>query len=244
MTSFFHTVLYVPIYNLLIFLTDIIPGQDIGIAVIVATLIVKFIIMPLSFSALRTARAVKVIEPELKEVREKYKDDKEKQAKEMFALYKAYGINPLAGFLTLLIQLPIVISLYWVFNSKELLTVDPSLLYPFVGMPEAVSPAFLGVFAIVGSSIVLAVLAGVTQLIQAWYAIPVPEKSTKKGGDMQADFGRAMALQMRFLLPIFIAFAAYFTSVAIALYFITSNVVSIAQEYIVRKQGIKPKVEA
>ncbi len=241
MTAFFHTVLYIPIYNLLIFLTDVIPGQDIGIAVVVATLIVKTLVMPHSFSALHTSRAVKAIEPELKKLREKYKDDKETQAKEMFALYKAYGINPLAGFLTLLIQLPIIFTLYWVFNNKSLLTVDSALLYSFVGMPDAIAPAFLGVFAIMGSSFVLAGLAGVTQLIQAWYAIPVPAKPEKPGTDMQADFGRAMALQMRFLLPVFIAVAAYYTSVAIALYFITSNVVSIVQEFFVRKEKIGPK---
>lgn len=241
MISFFHTVLYTPIYNLLMFFTDILPGQDIGLAVIAVTLIVKIIIMPLSFAALRTQRAIKAIEPEMKEIREKLKDDKETQAKEMFALYKKYGVNPFAGLLTLIIQLPIVISLYWVFNNKELLTVDMSLLYSFVPAPLAISPLFLGVFAVTGASITLALLAGLTQLVYGWYAIPVPEKSTKKPGtDMQADFGRSLAIQMRFMLPVFIAVAAYFTSVAIALYFITSNLVGILQEYVVRRKKIEP----
>ena len=241
MISFFHTVLYTPIYNLLMFFTDILPGQDIGLAVIAVTLIVKIIIMPLSFAALRTQRAIKAIEPEMKEIREKLKDDKETQAKEMFALYKKYGVNPFAGLLTLIIQLPIVISLYWVFNNTELLTVDMSLLYSFVPAPLAISPLFLGVFAVTGASITLALLAGLTQLVYGWYAIPVPEKSTKKPGtDMQADFGRSLAIQMRFMLPVFIAVAAYFTSVAIALYFITSNLVGILQEYVVRRKKIEP----
>ena len=245
MVSFFHTVLYTPIYNLLMFFTDILPGQDIGLAVIAVTLIVKIIIMPLSFAALRTQRAIKAIEPEMKEIREKLKDDKETQAKEMFALYKKYGVNPFAGLLTLIIQLPIVISLYWVFNNKELLVVDVSLLYSFVPAPLAISPLFLGIFAVTGASITLALLAGLTQLVYGWYAIPVPEKSTKKPGtDMQADFGRSLAIQMRFMLPVFIAAAAYFTSVAIALYFITSNLVGILQEYIVRRKKIRPVGEA
>ena len=63
MTSFFHTVLYTPIYNLLMALTDILPGQDIGLAVVAATLIVKVVLMPLSFAALRTQRAIKALEP-------------------------------------------------------------------------------------------------------------------------------------------------------------------------------------
>ena len=237
MIDFFHAVLYTPIYNLLMGLTDVLPGQDIGLAVVVATLIVKVILMPLSFAALRTQRSIKAIEPEMKLIRERLKDDKETQAKEMFALYKKYGVNPFAGLLTILIQLPIVLSLYWVFNNKSLLTVDTSILYSFIPAPEAISPLFLGIFAVTGASITLALLAGATQLLYGWYAIPVPEKSTKPAGtDMQADFGRAMAMQMRFILPVFIAAAAYFTSVAIALYFVTSNLVGILQEYIVRRE--------
>lgn len=242
MIDFFYTVLYIPIYNLLIGLTDVLPGQDIGLAVVAATLIVKVVLMPLSFAALRTQRAVKAIEPEMKQLREKYKNDREAQAREILELYKKYKINPFASLLTLLIQLPIVLSLYWVFNSKTLLTVDASILYSFVPAPEAIAPLFLGIFAVTGASVTLAVFAGVTQLIYGWYAIPVPEKSTKPAGtDMQADFGRALVLQMRYILPVFIAVAAYFTSVAIALYFITSNLVGILQEYIVRREK---KVEA
>lgn len=243
MTAFFHTVLYTPIYNLLMFFTDILPGQDIGLAVIAATLVVKFILMPLSFAALRTQRAIKAIEPEMKKLREQYKEDKETQAKELFALYKKYGVNPFAGFLTLLIQLPIVISLYWVFNSKTLLTVDTSILYSFIPAPDAIAPAFLGIFAITGASITLAALAAITQFAYGWYAIPVPERSKTPGTDMQADFGRALALQMRFMLPIFIGIAAYYTSVAIALYFITSNAVGILQEFIVRLKKPAPPAE-
>jgi len=244
MMSFFHTVLYTPIYNLLMFLTDILPGQDIGLAVVAATLIVKVILMPLSFAALRTQRAIKAIEPEMKRVREELKDDKEGQAREMFALYKKYGVNPFAGIVTLLIQLPIVISLYWVFNNKALLTVDTAILYSFVPAPLAISPLFLGIFAVTGASITLAALAALTQFVYGFYAIPVPEKSTKPAGtDMQADFGRALAMQMRFVLPIFIGIAAYYTSVAIALYFITSNLVGVLQEFIIRrKKATLPEV--
>lgn len=239
MIDFFHTVLYTPIYNLLMGLTDILPGQDIGLAVVVATLIVKVLLMPLSFAALRTQRAVKAMEPEMKKIRKDLKDDKEAQAKAIFELYKQYGVNPFAGLLTLIIQLPIILSLYWVFNSKTLLTVDTSILYSFIPAPEAIAPLFLGIFAVTGASITLALLAALTQFAYGWFAMPVPERSKTPGADMQADFGRAMALQMRFILPVFIAVAAYFTSVAIALYFVTSNLIGILQEFIVRRQKIE-----
>ena len=240
MMSFFHTVLYVPIYNLLIFLVDVIPGGDIGLAVIAATLIVRIIIMPLTFSQLRTARAIKALQPELKEIQERHKKDPELKAKEIFAVYKKYGINPFAGILVPLLQLPILIGLYWVFNSHTLLTVDTAILYLFVSAPETIAPLFLGIFAVAGTSVFLAILAGLFQGVQIWYSIPVPPKSDKKGADMQADFGRVMALQMRFILPIFIGIAAFYTSNAIALYFITAAAVSIVQEFIVRRQKFSP----
>src|SRR3989344_2545512 len=194
MMSFFHTVLYVPIYNLLILLTDILPGGDIGLAVVVATILVKLLIMPLSLSALRTQKVLKEIDPKLKELREKYKEDKERQAKEMCALYKEHGINPFAGLATLFIQLPILLTLFWVFQSKTLTVVDTSLLYPFVPAPEVISSLFLGTFEIASASITLAIVAAVLQFIQGYYGFPVPPKSETKGPPtMGQDFGRAMA---------------------------------------------------
>ncbi|MEK7601877.1 MAG: YidC/Oxa1 family membrane protein insertase [Patescibacteria group bacterium] len=235
MSGFFHTFLYAPIYNLLVFLISIVPGGDIGIAVILATLIVKIILLPLSLSAARTQKAMKAIEPELKVLRETLKDDKEKQAREMFALYKKYGVKPFTSILTLLIQLPIFIGLYWVFSTETLPKIDISILYPFVHEPlVAASTIFLGLISVTGHSLVLAGIAGVTQLIQAWYAIPVPPASAEVGGSPGEDFARAMTLQARYVLPLIIAFVAY-TSGAIALYFITSNVVALAQEWIVRQ---------
>ena len=176
---------------------------------------------------------MKGIEPELKVIRDSLKDNKEEQAKAMMALYKKYGINPFASILTILIQLPIVVTLFWVFHNKTLLTVDPSLLYSFVSVPMTISPLFLGLITITGTSIVLAVLTALTQYLLALYAIPAaPKQSDDKS--MQADISRAMTLQMRYVFPIIMGFIAY-ASGAIAVYFITSNLFGIVQEYFVRR---------
>jgi len=233
MVAFFHAILYTPIYNLLVFFIDIVPGGDAGLAVIAVTLIVKIILMPLSIAAIRTQRATKAVEPELKAIKEQYKDDKEAQAKETFALYKKYGINPFAGILTMFIQLPIIICLYWVFRTAHLPTIDPALLYSFVHVPAAVSTMFLGVIAIGGHSIVLALVTAVAQFLQARYAMPTPPPS-KDDASMQAEFGRAMSMQAKFVLPIVIGFVGY-TSGAIALYFITTSVATLLQELLMRR---------
>jgi YidC/Oxa1 family membrane protein insertase len=234
--SLFHTYLTQPIYNLLIFLVGVVPFGDVGIAVVLVTLVVKIAMLPLSLSMVRTQRAMKVVEPELKGIKEKYKDDKEKQAKETFALYKKYRINPFSGFYTLLIQLPILLALYWVFRGEALPHIDVASLYSFVSIPEHISTNFLGLFSITGKSIILALVAGVTQFLQAYFAVPTPPKVEK--ATMQEDFGRAMAMQARFVIPFIIALVAYETSGAIALYFVTSNLVMLIQEFLVRKSPL------
>lgn len=234
-SSFFHNFLYVPIYNLLVFFVDVIPGGDVGLAVVAATVVVKLILMPLSLSAVRTQRRMKLIEKELKEIREKHKTDKERQAKEMLALYKQYGIRPFSSILGILIQLPIIIALYFVFSREALLNIDPALLYSFIEVPTAITPLFLGIFTVAGNSIVLALLAALAQFAHAYVSIPVPPAPTN-GATRSAseDFGRIMAVQARFILPIIIGVVAY-TSGAVALYFITSSIVGVLQEGIVRR---------
>lgn len=243
MIAFFKTILYIPIYNLLIFISGLLPHGDMGLALVLAALAVRLVILPLSLSAVRTQRAMKQIEPELNEIKEKYKNDAEKQAKEQFALYKQYGIRPFASLLLVLIQLPILFALYFVIRGESLSKVNTSILYPFVHAPAALSPVFLGLISISHSSLILSVIVAITQFAQAYFAIPVPEKvPQKKGssspGDMQQEFGRAMALQARFVLPVVVGVISY-TSGAIALYFITSNVVMLFQELLVRTT-IKP----
>ena len=232
MIEFFHTTLFIPIYNLLIYLVDILPGGDWGLAVVCVTIIIKVLTAPLSFSAIKTQRAMKVLEPKLKELKEKYNDDKERQAKEMFALYKEYGVRPFSSILLILIQIPILLSLYYVFFSKSLTEIDTSILYSFVPVPGVVSPLFLGFITIAGTSIILAVVAAGTQYLQALYTIKVPSKTENQS--MQEEFGRAMALQARIVLPLIIGGVAL-TSGAIALYFITSNLLGIVQEFVARK---------
>jgi YidC/Oxa1 family membrane protein insertase len=239
MIAFFHTILYVPIYNLLIFFVGILPHGDVGLALICVVVLIRLIILPFSLSMIHTQKAMQLVNPQIKEIQEKYKNDKEKLAKETFALYKKYKINPFASILTLLIQLPILLTLYFIVRAKGLYQVDPTLLYHFVHVPAVMSPLFLGYFVLSSPNIILALLAGVSQFVYAYFGIPVPPKQKevpqKKGkakeatpANMQEEFGRAMTMQMRYMLPILYVFIGY-TSGAIALYFITGNIVMLLQ---------------
>jgi len=233
MVHFFTIVLYQPIYNLLISLVNILPGGDIGLAVIIVTIIVKLVIMPLTVSSLRTSRAMQQLQPKFKEIQEQYKDDKELQAKETFALYKKYKINPFASIFAMLIQLPVILALYYVFRH-EAAAFDPSVLYSFVHAPAVISTKFLGFFNLTSHNIVLAALAAITQYLQARYAMPVPAASANASASEQ--FNRSMSLQMRYMLPVLIGVIAYFYSGAIALYFITSALFALAQELLILRR--------
>jgi YidC/Oxa1 family membrane protein insertase len=236
MITFFHTILYVPIYNLLIFLVGVIPGGDVGLAIIGVVVIVRIIILPLSLSMVHTQKAMQVLNPEIQAIQKKYKDDKELLAKETFALYKKYKINPFASIITMFIQLPVLFTLYFIVRNKTLYTADAALLYSFVHVPAVLSPLFLGFFVISSPNIILAILAAGSQFLYGYYGIPVPPSVKKPAtpgktptpGSMQEEFGRAMTMQMRYFLPLVIGFISY-SSGAIALYFVVSNAIMLLQ---------------
>lgn len=236
-SAFFHAVFYNPIYNALVALVAVVPGSDVGIAVIVVTIIIRLILLPFSLSAARTQRAMKILEPKIKELKEKHKGNKEKEALETLSLYKEARVNPFASILTVFIQIPVLLALYWVFYYEPFSTVsaiNTARLYSFTPFPNTVSLEFLGIISVAGKSIVLAVLAGITQFYQAHLALSGTMKPSDAKG-MQNDFQRIMGMQLKYVFPFIIGAISYSTSGAIAIYFITTNLASALQELHVRK---------
>tara|TARA_B100000508_G_scaffold60333_2_gene47458 strand:- start:16847 stop:17614 length:768 start_codon:yes stop_codon:yes gene_type:complete len=240
--NIFHAVAYDPIYNLLVFLVDIIPGGDVGLAVILATVIVKIILFPLSLSAVRTQMVMKIAQPKIKEIQERLKDKREEMAKELMALYKEYKINPFSSLLLFLIQIPIIIALYLVFLREAFPEVNVDLLYSFVAIPEVISLQFLGFIDVTGRSIILALLAGITAYFQVRFAMPAPGPR-KENASMKDDMIRNLQIQMRFMMPVLITIFAYVISAAVALYFVASNLFAIGQELYMRQTVKKEKKE-
>lgn len=236
--TIWHTFFFDPVYNGLIFFIDTVPGGDIGVAVVLTTVVVKFLLFPLSIKAARTQKVMREIDPKLKEIKEKHKDDRQEQAQAMMAIYKEAGLNPFASVLLLFIQIPLIIALYYAVyrgGGVPLPDVNTALLYPFVPVPETVSMLFLGMIDIASKSLPLALGAGLTQYIYGHLAFPKPEPRTDEKPDLKADFARSMQMQMRYMMPVIIFFVAYTLSGVVALYFIVSNLMQIAQEFLVRK---------
>lgn len=226
----FHAGIYVPLYNGLVYLIDVIPAHDVGIAVILLTIAVRIILFPVSRAAVRTQKAMKEIGPQVEALKAKYKDKQEEQAKAIFALYKEHNIRPFSSFFLVLLQLPILIGLYWVFYKGGLPMVHPESLYSFVKVPEAVNMKFLGFFDIGSRSVILAALAGVTQLIYARLSMGARKVALESEASFSADMAKSFDLQARYMLPIMIAGIAYTVSAAVPLYWVTSNAFMIVQE--------------
>lgn len=238
MAGLFHTIIYQPIYNALAFTIGIIPGGDVGIAIVLITLLVRLILFPLSLKAIRTQIAMRAIDPQLKALREELKDKKEELARRTMALFKENNVNPFASFLFIFIQLPIIIGLYTVLRAQsKAVSFDPGVLYSFVHAPLHASLLFLGLINLAGKSVLLAAIVLITQYIYARLMTPAtqPKTADAKPATFQEDLAKSMNLQMRYVFPLMLGAIAYFASAAIALYFVVSNIFSIGQELAVRR---------
>jgi len=201
--NLFQLVFEQPFYNLLIWLYEVLPGGDIGFAIIVVTLIIKGILFPLTFKSLKSQRDLQAIQPKIKEIREKYKDDKEKQAQELMAVYKNNNVNPLSSCLPLLIQLPIFIALFRVLRTG-IGEVNADMLYAFVPNPGTIDAMFLGVVNLAEISIPLAILAAVAQYFQAKRTMAKqPAKEVRKEpGVMDENMMASMNKMMLYFMPV------------------------------------------
>ena len=162
----FHNIwnflLYKPLLNALAFLVSVIPGGDLGLAVIILTILVKLILFPFSQKSIKNQAAMNILTPELNKIKNNG-TSKEEQARLTFELYKKHKTNPFSGCLLVLIQIPIIFALYYVFLKG--INFGDGLLYSFIHVPANVNMTFLGIINIGGKSLLLAILAGVSQYL-------------------------------------------------------------------------------
>lgn len=230
MSSLYHTFFFDPLYNALIFFFKVLPWADAGIIIIFLTVLVRFVLYPLSRKAVLTQARMTEAAPELEKIKEKYKDKSEEQTMRTLALYRERGINPFLGIFVILIQLPIILALYQIFIHFP--EVNTALLYSFISAPEAIDTTFLTI-DITGKSAVLALLAAITTYWQ--FQVSSKAQALPKGNSFADNLSRSMQSQAKYLFPVIMFFIAYQISGAIGLYFVTTNLFSVAQEVFVRR---------
>lgn len=227
---FWRELIYRPLFNALVFIYVALPFQDLGLAIFVLTFAVRLALHPFIVQTVRSQQAMARVSPKLKEIQTKFKNDREVQARETMALYRAEGAHPLSGCLPLLVQLPILIGLYQVF-WKGIAFADASLLYSFLPAFSGFNPVSLGVFNLAERSAALAIAAGISQFFQAKF---LPQPVPTGGG--RGDFGRALAWQTTYILPLFIIVFSWSLPSALAFYWTVLNLLAIVQQLIIQKR--------
>jgi YidC/Oxa1 family membrane protein insertase len=235
MIAFLKTIIYVPLYNALVLLLSI-PYVDAGLAAVILTVAVKIILYPIAKKSIVTQAILKEKEGELNSIKQRY-HDKQEQALKVMEFYKSNNINPFSSILTLLIQIPIIYSLYYIFFRSGLPAIDASILYSFVRAPQEVSMNFLGFFDVASKSMFLAALAAITSFIQIHLSSP-----SQPAAQGKEDFAAMMNKQMKFTMPLIVFFISWRISGVVALYWFVSNVVGTLQDMYVRRQIREKKI--
>lgn len=242
MIEFFNTILYEPLLNGLIYLYHVIPGKDIGFAIIILTIIIKIILFFPSLSSIKSQKSLQETQPKLEALRKKYKDDKEELGRQLMKFYKENKVNPLSSCLPLLIQLPILIALYRVFfggmtaDAETGILVSEQLehLYGYLRDIYSSTPIntfFLGFVDMAKSgNIILALLAGAAQFWQG-RTMSARKPAIKTPGSKDESRTAAINRQMLYFMPIITVYFGYAFPAGLALYWIISTLFTIAQQY-------------
>jgi YidC/Oxa1 family membrane protein insertase len=239
MLQLFHSIIYQPIYNALIFIYNVVPGHDLGLAIIILTVLVRLILYPIAKKQIESQKRLQAIQPEIKKIQEKYKSDKEKQSRMLMQLYKEKKANPAAGCLPLIIQLVFFIALYRAFIAGLNFSQECKDLYSFVSCPDGIRVMFLGFLDLAKPNIVLAVIAAAAQYIQTKMMTPIMPASSSKG-----DISSIMSQQMLYLGPILTLFIGIRFPAGLAIYWIVNTVFAIVQQYLtVEKKETPPSSE-
>lgn len=230
-SEIFNTILYRPLFNALIFLYQFLPGSDFGLAIITLTILIRLLLLPLSFQSLESQKAFSKLQEEIREIQRRYKEDKERQTREIIELYRKEKVNPVNSLFSFLLQFLILIALYRVF-LKGLQDQELRLLYTFIPRPKEINPLFLGVLDLSKANLSLAILVGVLNFFQA--KMNTSFRKNKRNNEDQ--FSEIVQKQTLYLFPLisFLIFSRL--PAALAVYFITFLFFSIIQQRLFLRQ--------
>lgn len=242
----FFTLFTQPILNALMWLYGVLPVADMGLAIVVFTVLIKGILWPLNGKALRSQKAMKAIQPKIKALQAEYKDRPQEQAAAMMKLYKEEQVNPFSSCLPILIQIPVLLA---IFNALRLVVGGQSAdaLYTFVTHPAQVDLITLGGMNLAETSLIIAVLTGVAQFVQSRMMSDIHPLSKRqkrlmdkangmeeaKTATQDEDMAQTMARSMMYTMPIITVIAGVSIASGVVLYWFISTLMAVLQQGLV-----------
>ncbi len=248
--SFFNIVLLWPIINVLVFIYKLLitigVPYALGFSIILLTIVIRLLLYPLTTSQLKTSQKMQELSPHLSRLKEKHKGDSKRVQEETMKLYKEHGINPAAGCIPMLIQLPFLWGLYSVLAhivslqpSQIVMQINKIVYIPFLkltfpwdqyffGIPLGKNPSQL--LSVMPLLALVPVVTALLQYIQSKMMLPVQkEKEEKKPqGD---DFSSAFQTQSLYIFPLMIGFFSYSLPIGLSLYWNTITLFGILQQH-------------
>lgn len=240
--TIWETIVYEPLYNTLVFILNYIPGYYAWIGIVVLTILIRVLLFPVYQKIIKTQKALKEIQPQIKEIQEKYKNDKQVLGVKIMEVYREKKVNPFSmiGYL-LFVQIPIFLGLYFVFAKG--LVHHEGALYSFIHFPETVNTLLFNIDLMVKGSFVIAILAGLAQYFHSRNTLSLqPVIPQRKQGEMpnfQDELQRSLRFQTLYFIPVLITVTAYYFPAAIGVYWIVNSLFSIAQEKFVQNKDKK-----
>ncbi len=232
MYHLFQVIFYQPILNLLVFLYNTISLQDLGVAIILLTVLIKLILWPLSRKSIQSQKALQELQPKIEELKVQYKDKQQEMGRALMDIYKEHKVNPFSSCLPLLLQLPFFIAVYQVFRdglSKHL-----ELVYPFIQRPEVINSVFLGFLDLSKPNIYLAVMAGAAQF---WQAKMMMAKKVQKdtNATKEDSMSAIMNKQMLYFMPALTVFIGVTLPGGLTMYWLVMTLLTVLQQTLIAR---------
>jgi len=234
MYHLFQVIFYQPILNLVIFLYNYITFQDLGLAIIILTIIIKALLWPLSKKSIKSQKSLQAIQPKIDALKKEYKDNKQEMGQALMRLYKENKVNPFSSCLPLLIQLPFFIAVFRVF--KDGIDKHLELVYPFISAPENIDSIFLGIMDLSKPVIYLAILAGAAQFWQAKMMMTKNKKAVAPSDSKTESMTAIMNKQMLYFMPALTIFIGVTLPGGLTLYWFVLTLLTILQQFLVNKK--------
>ena len=218
MATLFNTYLYQPILAVLVFIYENLSFGDLGVAIILLTVAVRIVLFPLFYKGAKDQTIAQRLQPKIKQIQTEHKEDKEKQAAALMALYREHKFNPLSGILLLIVQLPVFIALFQIFR-KEL------------GAEVFDNQSLFGLIDVGAKSVVIVLVAAVLQFFQGKLSLPPTKEGDAKANPL-ANAGKVMI----YVGPVFTAIILMNLPAGIGIYWIVTTLFSIAQQVYINKK--------
>jgi YidC/Oxa1 family membrane protein insertase len=229
--NIFELIFLQPLFNLLVFFYNIVPGNDMSLAIVLVTIVLKFVLLPFTVRMLKAQKGLQQLQPKLQALQKKHKGDREALGRATMELYKKEKINPFSSCLPLLIQLPFLFAIFRVFRdgfeSEKLDT-----LYSFVSNPGSLNPVSFGI-NLADPFIPFAVLAGLAQFWQT--KMLIQDKQPKIPGAKDEGMATAMNKQMMYFMPIITVIIGATLPGGLSLYWFVFTLLTVLQQYMVFK---------